>query len=159
MIERATKAVAIDRVAAADSEQRHRDVLADAINPIVHRPGQQTGAGHRIGGLGKIAADIDARDERLGAEHVGDETGRDLRHVVGADRAEGEAGTGDGGGEEDDLAAAGHGLSPGYGRICPGGSGIHASPARRIWNWPCRNCGGSGRIWIYVDITMDWKSS
>ncbi|MGY3645355.1 hypothetical protein ACVWW2_000646 [Bradyrhizobium sp. LM4.3] len=51
------------------------------------------------------------------AERVGDEAGGNLRHVAGPRRAEGEAGKGDGGGSEDDLAAAGHGLSPASGRV------------------------------------------
>ena len=31
-----------------------------------------------------IARGVEAGDEGLGAEHVGDEAGRDLRHVAGA---------------------------------------------------------------------------
>ncbi|MGY3428073.1 hypothetical protein ACVWZW_008577 [Bradyrhizobium sp. F1.13.4] len=99
-------------MAAANAEQRHRNVLARAIDLIAHRPGEQTGTRHRINGLGQITPDIEAGDKRLRAEHVGDEAGGDLGHVMGANRAEREAGKGDGGGEKDNLAAAGHGLAP-----------------------------------------------
>ncbi|MGY3354152.1 hypothetical protein ACVWZK_000815 [Bradyrhizobium sp. GM0.4] len=99
-------------MAATDAEQRHRNILARAIDPIVHRPGEQTCARHRINGLRQVRPDIEARDKRLRAEHVGDEAGDDLGHVMGANRAEREAGKDDGDGEKDDLAAAGHGLAP-----------------------------------------------
>lgn len=59
MIERAAEPLAIDGMAAADAEQRHGDVLARAIDLVVHRPGDQAGAGHRIGGLAEIAPGIE----------------------------------------------------------------------------------------------------
>jgi hypothetical protein len=117
MVERTAEPLTIDGMAAAEAEQRHRDVLADAVDLKVHRPGEQTGARHRIGGLGEVPPDIETRDEGFRAEDVGDEAGGDLGYVAGPRRAEREACTGNGGGEEDDLAAAGHGLSPASGRV------------------------------------------
>ena len=43
----AERLVAIDGMAPAEAEQRHRDVLARAIDAVVERPGDQAGAGHR----------------------------------------------------------------------------------------------------------------
>ncbi|MGY3077541.1 hypothetical protein ACVWZZ_003912 [Bradyrhizobium sp. LM6.10] len=117
MLERAAEPLAIDGMTAADAEQAHGDIPARAIDLNIHRPGQQTRAWYRVGGLGEVAHGIEAGDERLRAERVGDEAGGNLRHVAGPRRAEGEAGKGDGGGSEDDLAAAGHGLSPASGRV------------------------------------------
>ena len=84
VIEIAAETLAIDGVAAAEAEQRHRDVLARAIDLVVDRPGDQAGARHRRGRLGEDPFRIEAGDESLRAEDVGDEAGRDLRHVAGA---------------------------------------------------------------------------
>jgi hypothetical protein len=64
---------AIDGVALAYPEQRHRDVLAHAIDAIVERPGDQACARHRRGSLGEYPHRVEAGDEGLGADHVGDE--------------------------------------------------------------------------------------
>jgi hypothetical protein len=135
-------------MAAAEAEQRHGDVLARPVDPVVHRPGDQASPGHRVGGLGEGALRIEAGDKCLGAEDVGEEAGGDLRRVARASRAECEADTGDGGGEEDDLAAAGHGLSPASGNV-PGGSRSGRRSARRIWKMDWLKLNRAGRFWNF----------
>jgi hypothetical protein len=75
---------AIDGVTPTYAEQRHRDVPARAVDAVVERPGDQPGAGHRRNGLGEHPRGVEAGDEGLGADHIGDEAGRHLRHVPGA---------------------------------------------------------------------------
>ena len=74
MIEIATEALAaVDGVAPAQAEQRHRDILARTVDAIVERPCDQRGAGHGRHGLGEHARRVEAGDEGLGADHVGDD--------------------------------------------------------------------------------------
>src|SRR5262249_14073123 len=121
---------AIDGVALAEAEQRHGDILAHAIDAIVERPGDQPGARHRRGGLGKNARGIEAGDEGFRAHHIGDEAGRDFRHVAGARGGQCKRAERGGGGEDEKQLFAGHdGLRLEMRPISP----KPRPPARRIW--------------------------
>ena len=110
VIEIAAEALAaVDGVAPAQAEQRHGDVLARAIDAIVERPGDQPGAGHRRHGLGEHARGVEAGDEGLGADHVGDEAGRDFWHVAGAGGRQRERAESGGAGEDEDEISSFHG--------------------------------------------------
>ena len=99
---------AIDRVAAAEAEQRHRHVLSRAVDAIVERPGDQSCTGHRRHGLGEYPRRIETGDEGLRAHDIGDEAGRNLRHVAGACGRERQRAERRGGGEDEDQFLAGH---------------------------------------------------
>ena len=113
MIEIATETfAAVDGVAPTQAEQRHRDVPARAVDAVVERPGDQPGAGHGGRGLGEHARGVEAGDEGLGADHVGDEAGRDLRHVAGAGGRQRERAERGGAGEDEDEISSFHGGPP-----------------------------------------------
>ncbi len=82
VIEITAGAFAIDGMGAAETEQRHRDVLARPVDAIIHRPADQVRARHRGGGFGKNPAGLEAGDEGLRTEDVGEKTGRHFRRVV-----------------------------------------------------------------------------
>jgi hypothetical protein len=111
---------AIHGAALADPEQRHRDILARMVDAIVERPGNQADARHRRRRLGEHAGGIEAGDEGLGANDVGDVSGRDLRHVAGTrGRQRQRAEHGRGGEDEEQLLAGHDGLRRGYGPMSP----------------------------------------
>jgi hypothetical protein len=56
-----------------------------------------------------VSANTRAGNEALGAEHVGDEAGRDLRQIAGACRGERQRAERGGGREDEEQSSAGHG--------------------------------------------------
>jgi hypothetical protein len=101
---------AIDRVALANTEQRHGDILPRAVDRVVHRPCDEASAGHRRGGLRKDPVRLEAGNERLRAQHIGDKAGGDLWHVLGAGGRQRERAERAGGGENEKQFFAGHGF-------------------------------------------------
>jgi hypothetical protein len=110
VLEMASQTLAIDRMAAAEAKQSYHDILARAVDAVVHRPGQQPGAGHRGGRFGKTSLGIEAGHEGFRTEHAGDEAGRDLGHVTRPRGGQRERAKGRAHAEDQDHPSSGHGF-------------------------------------------------
>ena len=110
VIEITTEALAaIDGVALAEPQQRHGDILARAVDAVVHRPRDQSGARHRREWSPKIPAP-DRRPETKVSEQTTFATKpvATFRHVAGPRGRQRQRAERRGGGEDQEQFSSGH---------------------------------------------------